>query len=227
MKKALLAGLCFVLVSFALVNGTFALPDLRVLENAFADLTNILGEALGLPQLGGTVVDVELVSDNATKNLYPGASASRASYVSNNGTGDVYFRLVYAVQYDAESWPKLDIDFTVDENFFAEERSSTNSLNANGYDAEGWKNITIGETPYKMKVFTYKHALPAGGSSPDVTISIAMDTDITSEQMARYGSDFVKTQVLAIETTAFAAKDITDATAALDRALPLNKLNPF
>lgn len=210
MKKALLAASCFIIVSLMLVNGTFALPDL---DKVFADLTSLLGMENGLPQIGGegTAVHVELVSDDEPRNLYPGSEVSRAFHVQNLGTGDVYFRLVYAIQYDEESWPHLDIDFTA----------------GNGFTEHGWQDITIGSTPYKMKVFTYTNALPVDSASPEISITIGMDTAVTSEQVSRYRRDFLQTQVLAIDPTPFIEKGYSTAVEALDLALPLDTLKPF
>ncbi len=220
MKKALLAALCFIIVSLVLVNGTFALPDL---DKVFADLRGLLGIESGLPEIGGagTAVHVELDSDQTPQNLYPGSKVSRTFQVQNLGSGDVYFRLVYAIQYDEESWPKLDIVFGAGDGFI--EARSTDE----GFDADGWKNIIIGNTPYKMKVFTYTNELPANFSSPEVSITIGMDTAVTSEQVSRYRSDFLKTQVLAIDPTPFTEKGYSTAVEALNLALPLDTLSPF
>ncbi len=78
-----------------------------------------------------------------------------------------------------------------------------------------------------MKVFTYTEALPTGEISPDVKLTIAMDDSVTSEEISRYRSDFLQTQVLAIDPTPFPNADITTAKDALDKALPLGTLNPF
>lgn len=208
MKKALFAALCFILVSLVLVNGTFALPD-------FDEVFQVISELLedGIPEIGGegTAVHVKIISDDEPQNLYPGSEVSRTFKVQNLGTGSVYFRLVYAVQYDAESWPKLDIDFAA----------------GSGFTEHAWQDITIGNTPYKMKVFTYTSALPVGSSSPEVSITIAMDTTVTSDQITRYRSDFLQTQVLAIDPTPFTEKGHTTAEQALNMALPLDTLSPF
>ena len=210
MKKALLAGLCFVLVGFLLVGGTFALPDL---DKVFADLTSLLGREAGLPEIGGagTAVHVALLSDDTPQQLFPGGAASRTTCVQNEGNGPVYFRLCYAIQYDAESWPLLDVHFAAGE----------------GYVTSEWRDITIGVTPYKMKVFTYRSSLSEGDKSPGITLTIAMDEAITSEMIARYRSDFLQTQVLAIDPAPFTEKGYTTAQQALDLALPLGTLNPF
>ncbi|MBE5801326.1 MAG: hypothetical protein E7319_03465 [Clostridiales bacterium] len=209
MKKALLAAVCFILVCLVLINGTFALPDL---DEVFADLTGWLGE-FGLPEQGGagTPVHVALVSDHTPQQLYPGGSASRVACVQNQGEGKVYFRLVYAIQYDADSWPELDIDFSVGNGFITH---------------DDWIPITIDQTPYRMKAFTYIAALDHGVSSPEVTLTITMSNSITSEQLARYRKDFVQMQVLAIDPTPFS--DVApSAVEALNMALPLDTLNPF
>ena len=208
MKKAILAALVFIVVGFALVNGTFALPDL---DEVFANLTELLGD-LGLPtqDTNGTI-DVALVSDNTPQQLYPGGAASRVTRVKNQGTSPVYFRLCYAIQYDESSWNKLTIDFDTED-----------------YEQTGWRDITIGNTPYKMMVFTYTKDLAAGDYSPAVTLTIAMDDTVTSEEISRYRADFLQTQVLAIDSLTFKEKNITTAKEALNLALPINSnFNPF
>jgi len=57
-----------------------------------------------------------------------------------------------------------------------------------------------------------------------------MEGSITTEQMKRYRSDFLRIQALAIETESFESltkNQITSAEAALNMALPLSDLNPF
>jgi len=208
MKKAILAGLCFVLVSLLLVNGTFALPDLDQVFSYVAQL----GDALGLPERGGagTPVHVSLVSESTMQQLYPGGTVAGTTCVRNRGEGAVCFRLVYAVQYEAESWPKLDIGFDA----------------GSGFIESDWQEIIIDSTAYRMKTFTYTETLPPGTDSPGVTLTIAMDSSVTSEQLSRYRSDFLQTQVLAIDPTPFAEIAPT-AVQALDMALPLDSLNPF
>lgn len=207
MKKALLAALCFVLVGFMLVNGTFALPDLSDVFQTIIAWGND-----GVPEDGNTTVDVTLISDNAPQSLIPGGKASRTYRVQNTGEGPVYFRLVYAIQYDAESWDHLTINFDAGQGFIQH---------------EGWKDIRVSGTPYKMKVFTYSSALLVNAGSSEVTISIAMDAAVTNEDLSRYRSDFLQAQVLAIDPTPFTEKGYTYAQAALDLALPLENLNPF
>ena len=205
MKKAILAALVFIVVGFALVNGTFALPDL---DEVFKTVTQLLEK--GIPEPGGGTIDVALVSDNTPQQLYPGGAASRVTRVKNQGTSPVYFRLCYAIQYDESSWNKLTITFAAD-----------------GYDQTDWRDITIGNTPYKMMVFTYPAALLSWETSPEVKLTIAMDDSVTSEEISRYRADFLQTQVLAIDPTPFTDNDITTAEEALNLALPLGTLNPF
>ena len=211
MKKALLVSLCFIVMGLVMLNGTFAGDFSEAISSVFADLSDTLGAVFGAPQAGEGTVDVKLVSDESASALFPGGEASRFFRVENAGTGDVYFRLAYAVQYDAETWENLHINFDAENGF------STH---------EGWKNITVSGTPYKMKVFTYNGVLPAGTTSPEVTISIAMDSSVTSEDMVRYRSDFLQTQALAIDPTPFIEKNYS-VVQALDAALPLDTLNPF
>ncbi|MBP3428119.1 MAG: hypothetical protein J6M47_07655 [Clostridia bacterium] len=208
MKKGIIAALCFIVIGCSMVSGTFALPDL---DKVFADLTGMLGHALGLPEAGGAEVDVALVTDTASGQLYPGGTATRSVYVKNQGAREVCYRLAYAVQYDAQSWDKLTLRFAADE----------------GYIEHDWQEISISGVPYRMKVFTYDSALPAGQSSGGVSLTITMDRNITSEQIARYRSDFLQMQVLAIDPVPFREKGYTTAQAALDIALPLATLNPF
>ena len=210
MKKALLAGICFVIISLVMVNGTFALPDL---DQVFADLTSILGE-WGLPEKGGadTPVHVSLVTQQANRSLFPGGTASSTTVVRNEGSGDIYFRLVYAIQYDQASWHKLDIQFAAEP----------------GFEEHDWQDIIASNgTKYKMKVFTYTRPLTAGTDSAGITLTITMDQSMTSEEISRYRTDFLKTQALAMDPTPFINKGIAAATEALDLALPLETLNPF
>ena len=213
MKKAILAGLCFMLVSLMMVNGTFAMPDwnkvVEGLNEAFQDLTNLFDEQ-GKPQLGGSEVKVSLVSDSPMQQLYPGGSAFSETAVRNDGTDPVYFRLVYAIQYDEISWNKLDIDFVANEAY---------------YDKEvNWLDTTIDGTPYKLAVFTYKSALDTGITAPAVKITINMDFGFTTEEINRLRPDFLRTQVLAIETGLFAGMTAEEA---LNHALPLSNFHPF
>lgn len=208
MKKALIASLCFILIGFAMAGSTYALPDL---DSVFANLVELLGETLGLPELGGTTVDVEIVTDTASGLLSPGGAASRKVSVRNQGSSGVYFRFACAVQYHADSWEKLTIRFDADDSYLESD----------------WMAIDVDDKPYRMKVFTYQSELPAGADAPQITMHIAMDRSMTSAQMNRYSSDFVRMQVLAIEPKEFTQRNLTTAQQALDAALPLSTLNPF
>lgn len=206
MKKACVAALCFVLVCLVLVHGTLALPELN---SVFQYVQGLLEN--GTPREDRSVMKVELLSDGTTQNLYPGGTVARSFYVKNSGTMGAYFRLVYALQYDEQSWSKLTVNFKADKSF----------------TQCGWQDITIGSTPYKMMVFTYTKALEAGKQSPAVELTMTMNEAMTSEEMSRYRSDFLQTQVLAIECKSFTDGNYTTAEAALEAALPLDKLNPF
>lgn len=210
MKKALFAALCFILIGFIMVNGTFAQLDI-------GDIFKELGGAFGSPTHAPGKVDVELVNVGKVEQLYPGSSATYAVAVKNNGSLDACFRLAFAVQYDAETWDKLNISFTAGNEFIR---------------TEEWTDISVGGTPYRMHVFTSEKALAAAAQSGTVTITIAMDRDITSQQIVRYRSDFLQTQVLAIEADLFMQPDENGAVTytaveALDMALPLDGFNPF
>ncbi|MBE5784000.1 MAG: hypothetical protein E7329_11880 [Clostridiales bacterium] len=209
MKKAILVAVCFMMASAALVNDTLAMDLSKAVNEVFANLSEWLEN--GMPEIGGEKVDVALVSSDSHQMLYPGGAATRTSAVKNQGSESVYFRLAYAVQYDSETWDKLQISFDAD---------------ADSFRQTDWKEIDINGTPYRMKVFTYTKALEPNAQAPDVTVRIAMDASITSRQLGRYQSEFLKIQALAIETKAFA--EATDnAQEALEMALPLDTMNPF
>ena len=210
MKKALFAALCFILIGFIMVNGTFAQLDI-------GDIFKDLGGAFGSPTHEPGKVDVELVNVGQVEELYPGGQATYTVAVKNSGSLSACFRLAFAVQYDAETWDKLNISIFADDAFL---------------QPGGWTDISVGGTPYRMQVFTCQEPLPAAAQSDPVSITIAMDKDITSQQITRYRSDFLQTQVLAIEADLFMQPDENGtatytAVEALDMALPLKDFNPF
>lgn len=210
MKKALVAALAFVLVGFMLVNGTLA-----DVFNQARDIFVNLGGSLGAPTTDSNF-DVDLVNVGEVEQLYPGGKATHKVQVVNNGKRGACFRLAFAVQ-DTSAWEQLDFTFSADESFVQSD----------------WMKITVGNTPYYMKVFTYTGTLDAGKSSPTVSITIAMDKDVTTAQIEQFRSDFLKTQVLAIDSTAFLTAPegqtapYVSAEKALDAALPLTNFNPF
>lgn len=211
MKKALLVALCFMLVGFLAVNGTFAGDFGKRIEDVFKNLTDLLVN-LGQPQDGGDQVKVALVSGKPGL-LYPGASVTYTTAVRNEGTQPVYFRLVIAAQYEESSWDALKFEFKTE--------------GADFLSTEDWMPIDVDGTPYRMMVFTYSKALEAEEKSPEVSVTLTMDISVTNEQIARYRSDFLQAQVLAIETEAFAEIAPTAQTA-LDMALPIDEeFNPF
>jgi len=204
-KLTFLLALSLLLAGVLAVNSTLALPDI---QQIFSNLTAWLRE-LGTPDRGGSAVRVSLVNDPADTPLSPGSAASSETAVRNDGADSVYFRLAYAVQYDAETWDQLTIDFDDHFDAFAE--------------TSGWQEMFIGSTPFRLKVFTYKHTLASGETSPEITLTVRMDADFTSEQFARYRSDFLQIQALAIETDAF-ADEFDGAQAALDAAIPIENI---
>ena len=206
MKKIMVLALCAAMAGLLAVNGTYALPDVPAF---FANLVGVLGETLGLPEYGGSVVDVKIVSGEPTGTIYPGAQASQLHNVKNQGTADVYFRYAVAVQYIPETWDKLDIQF-----------------DSVGYAvSQGWMDVMITGSPYKMKVFTYQTVLADGDISSPVEMTVGMDDTMTMAEMNRYGSQFIQMKVLAIDVSAFKEYD---AEAALALALPLEDgFNPF
>ena len=112
-----------------------------------------------------------------------------------------------------EANPYEPIDFDADEAYDKE---------------ENWLDTTIDGTPYKLMVFTYQSALETGKTAPAVKITIHMDFGFTTEEINRLRPDFLRTQVLAIETELFA--DMTAEYAAeyaLNQALPLSNFHPF
>lgn len=217
MKKALVAALCFIVAGFLMVNGTFA-DVFNQARDIFADLTNQLGEAFGAPAVDGKF-DVALVNIGNVEQLYPGGAATHKVAVKNQGQLNACFRLAFAVQYDAETWNMLHFTFAAGAGF---------------KDEGDWRSITVDGTPYRMKVFTYTGTLAPAAQSDPVSITIAMDKEITSKQISRYRSDFLQTQMLAIEADTFLnAKDANSTPAygspvdALNAALPLTDFNPF
>ena len=213
-----MAALTFVVIGFMMVDGTLA-TVLNEARSIFQNLTQTLGDSLGIATTDSTF-DVELVTIGEVDPLYPGGTATHQIAVKNNGTLPACFRIAFAVQYDKESWDLLNISFTINENYTPD---------------QGWRDISIGGTPYRMMVFTYKNTLPAGEQSTEASITITMDKHVTSEQIRRYRSDFMQAQVLAIDADTFLnARDKNDQPiyptpeAALDAALPLNDPNrPF
>lgn len=207
MKKLLILVLCLSLAGLLAVNGTFAMSDV---SSAFQKLTDFLGD-LGMPQHGGNKIDVQIISDNTPQILSPGTSATRTVYVKNQGSDPAYFRFAIAVQYDEETWNDLTIAF-----------------NTEGYSVSDWTEISVSNTPYRMKVFTYEQALGSDSASPEIAMTVSMKADVTSEQLARYRSDFIQMKVLAIETDSFKKNDVPmSASDALNMALPLQSFNPF
>lgn len=203
MKKTMLLALCVILAGLLAVNGTLADDFGRAINKAFQIIEGWTENAA--PEVGGQQVDVQLQKADPIM-LMPGAPATYDTAVNNVGSDDVYFRVAVAVRYDEQSWDKLDFEF-----------------NADGFDTSDWMDTTISGTPYKMMVLTYQEALAAKSSAP-FSVTVSMDTSITSEQMDKLSSNFLQMQVLAIS-----ASEFTDmsATAALDMALPLTNFNPF
>lgn len=214
MKKVLTLTLCIMLAGLLAVNSSYALPDV---SSAFQHLIDYLGETLGIPSYSSTgEIDVAIVACDEQQQLYPGTQAQQTLSIRNEGTSSAYFRFVIAVQYDAETWNQISVTF--DDNDF--------------YSVSDWMPTAITNMPYRMKVLTYKQALAAGESSPQFTMTVGMDSDMTNEQFSRYNSDFIQMKVLAVEANAFDKKAKADgrepsAQDALDRALPLTNFNPF
>ncbi len=209
MKKALAVSLCFVLVGFMLVNGTLA-DVFNQARDIFADLSGVLGA----PTTDGRF-DVDLVNVGEVEQLFPGGQATHTVRVDNVGELGACFRLAFAVQ-KTSAWEQLHFTFTAD----------------NSFTQSDWMKITVGGTPYNMKVFTYTATLDEERSSPTVSITIAMDKAVTTAQIEEFRGDFLKTQVLAIEADLFmqpSENNTTTYTAeqALDMALPLTNFNPF
>ena len=214
MKKVLTLTLCLALTCLLAVNSSYALPDV---SSAFQHLIDYLGDALGIPSHSQNgEIDIQIVSGGSEQQLYPGAQAQQTFSIRNNGTSGAYFRFVVAVQYDAETWDQLSVTFDTNDSYLISD----------------WMPTAISDVPYRMKIFTYKHALAADESSPEIMMTVGMDPDMTNEQFSCYGSDFIQMKVLAVETNAFDKKAEADsrepsALDALDRALPLTNFNPF
>lgn len=249
MKKALLVALCLIAVGCMAVNGTFA-DDfsnavqqvfdtaLKAVESVFETITDLDDDKKTPQQSTDKTVDVSLETNDSNGYLYPGTSVIRTVTVQNQGTGSVYFRLAFAVRYDKDTW---NDEFEVVINTTPDTADTTNTATTNKYtvakwgrsEAE-WKEITIEGKSYMMQVLTYTQALDApseGATStaPAVTAKVSFGYATTDEQFELYrDGNFMKTQVLAIETDSFTNKQISSATAALDKAIPLNdSFNPF
>lgn len=212
MKKALIAALCFIVVGFMMVNGTLA-ATFNEARDIFQDLTEKLGEAFGMAATDSKF-DVDLIPVGSVEQLYPGGQATHTVKVKNQGDLNACFRLAFAVQ-ETTTWDKLSFTFSAPAD----------------YAVTDWMDITVGGTTYKMKVFTYTGTLAPKAESANIGVTIAMDKEVTSKQIGEYRSDFLKTQVLAIEADLFTTdKDgnqIRTPAQALDLALPLTDFNPF
>ena len=215
MKKALIAALCFIVVSILLVNGTFALPTAAEISQWFQTITSDLFGSNPFPEADAERVTVK-VHSQVSGALYPGVSAVSESWVTNEGGNDVYFRLVYAIQYDAASWHKLHLDFACPASYAA-------SLTPEGEYA--WIDTTIGGVPYKAMVFSYTGALSGRAQAPQVALTIYMDPTMTNDDISRYNADFLQVQAFAIGAAPFTPeKGYATAIDALDAALPLDRI---
>lgn len=249
MKKALLVALCLIAVGCVAVNGTFASDQFQAITKAvtdvFATLSNLLGDDNGTPTTGDRVdVSLSISPKNDNELLYPGKSAGTVTTVENKGLQSVYFRLVYAVRYDKSKWDNKSFEA----NALFNVTIASDATNSSDYivkswgeapNSSEWKEIEINGDPYVMQVLTYTQALdaPSGGttsvSAPAVTATVSFDHATTDEQFELYrDGNFMKTQVLAIETASFEKLSIGEganrAIFALDNALPLNdSFNPF
>lgn len=205
MRKALIVALCFVCCAALLAGSTLATEttDLSFL-NLFQTLFDLGDKAV--PDHDGERVKVQLSTTQTDTPLYPGASATLTHTVTNTGTQDVYFRLYYALPNIPETNELVKVEFT-----------------ANGFQVSEWME----KDDLRIAVLTYNNALQANEESAvSVTVTVGFDINMTSEQFARYDANFLQTQVLAIETAAFAEK-YKIAADALNAALPLDTTNPF
>jgi len=220
-KKAFLVAMCFVAAGFLMVNDTFASDFSKAITDIFATIAELGGN--GAPSSENDKISVKLETTGDNQPLYPGSSVTRRTSVKNEGTDSAYVRLVYAVQYDPETWGKgFRVSFECGEGFTQE-----------SFNGQDFKPIKIGSAEYRMYVFTWQSALAGtsntanSASTSEVAVTVSMDGSITTEQMKRYRSDFLRIQALAIETASFTNKEITSAEDALNMALPLDTLKPF
>jgi len=214
-KKAFLVAMCFVAAGFLMVNDTFASDFSKAITGIFAYI-EALGEN-GAPSSENDKISVKLETTGDNQSLYPGSSVTRRTIVKNEGTDSAYVRLVYAVQYDRETWDDgFKVKFECEKGFKQET-----------FGEQDFKPIKIGSDDYRMYVFTWQDKLPSNGSTNGVDVTVSMEGSITTEQMKRYRSDFLRIQALAIETASFTNKEITSAEDALNMALPLDTLKPF
>ncbi len=226
----MMIALCFVLVCCLVVGGTYAYqndPAFRATVKNFVQGFQQMAEGwIGNrnAENGAEQLKISIISSQDGKDaplLMPGSGPVSITHrVKNGGEKEVYFRLYYAVQYNQDTWDKtFHVSFVHDERV---------------YDESDWYHIMIdGTVPYLMKVFTYKAALSGGTDSPGVTVTVEFDGDtptqtgITQEQFKAYRSDFLLTQVMAIDTEEFTPNELTTYSDALNAALPLDEYAPF
>ena len=236
MKKLMVLAVCVLLSGALAANGTLAFPNI---SEVFSDLSKLLG-LNGLPE-DNSIFKVELVSQIRDENgnlvrtteapmLMPAVSSGELKTVatavggktyslweSKNGitdkfvsvanrsvvdtaaeppvAHDAYFRIAFAVQ--EEAFPFLHLNF-----------------NNADYAWSDWKEIEIDGRAYRMIVATYGTALAVGEVSPAALLQVALDRQTTNDDAEKIAGDFIRIQVLAIDS-------------APNAALPLENLNPF
>lgn len=220
MKKTILLALCLALAGLLAVNGTFAAEFTQAVSETVSQLFKTVGELINPEPTAAPSsfkVSVVYLDDSSTEEqvLFPGSTVERRVAVKNESAAlPAYFRIAFAVQEEAFSCVTLDFS------------------KGSAYTWLGqWRDITIGGQDYKLMIGTYTDALEAGATSPASLLSVAMNKNVTSEQMGRLGRDFLQMKVLAINADDFVLSDDTQmsATEALDKALPIDdaNFNPF
>lgn len=216
MKKVILLTVCLTLAGLLAVNGTFAADFTQAVSEAVSTLfQTVKGLTKPNPEAGGDTFKVTLQNADASGQplLSPGSTVDREIAVCNQSTEKTaYFRIAFAVQ--AEAFPHLTLNFSNDSSYT--------------WDKE-WRNITIGNRAFKLKVATYTKGLEAGKTSPAALLSVGLSSEVTSEQLANIDDDFLQVQVLAIDAAEFVTNEQPmSATDALNEALPLtDDFNPF
>lgn len=223
MRKFLALAVCLMLLGTVTVNGTLAfsfdglLDSLaKIFRSEPETSTELQIDTLIQVRSGNQLIsasendvlvpahfdqDFDWVADSsATINGYPcslwpedeiSGAVDKIIYVKNNSAEkDAYFRTAISVRKDVYQLLKFNLN-----------------LDSNNFMWTGWTD----DGDYVTNVFTYKHKLENGKSSPPMMLQIAMDKSITNDQLKKYNSkmQIFKAKTVAIESDAFVKSDNT------------------
>ncbi len=229
---------CVALVLVLDVNGTLALE--QAAQSLFKQVVSLLGNENGNPEADENNFKVELVITDKNENsnidrnqvLAPSYEIDGVPTADSDGLWyqvGVVDRFVSAKNESTSKYGAyLRIAIAVKNNDCVYLNFNTSSTDFDRVE----KEITIGSDKYTMYVFTYKHELAPGFTTPPTLKQIAMDKDATSADLQALGSDFLQIKVLAIQASAFKKDENGQQVQmsyadALDVALPIDTLNPF